>query len=102
MVQARTAICQWFNICIRSASSALPARWMKQARMDISRHSAIYISIGKDCTTEAMDQASECGHFSVVEYLHSIGKNCTIKAIRSKRFAVVRYICETSSELKNT
>ena len=34
-------------------------------------------SIGKDCTTDAMDWASDNGHLEVVQYLHSIGKECT-------------------------
>ena len=32
-------------------------------------------SIGQDCTTEAMDNASRLNHLEVVKYLHSIGKN---------------------------
>ena len=38
-------------------------------------------SIGKNCTTAAMDGASTNGHLHVVKYLHSIGKNCTTSAM---------------------
>ena len=38
-------------------------------------------SIKKDCTTRAMNWASDRGHLAIVEYLHSIGKGCTTDAM---------------------
>ena len=38
-------------------------------------------SIGKECTTDAMDHASGNGHLDVVKYLHSIEKDCSTNAM---------------------
>jgi hypothetical protein len=54
------------------------------------------ISIGKECTTDAMDHASWKGHLEIVKYLHSIGKDCTVSAMnlasREGHLEVVKYL----------
>jgi hypothetical protein len=53
-------------------------------------------SIGKECTTSAMDWASKNGHLEVVKYIHSIGKGCTVLAMdwssRNGHLDVVEYL----------
>jgi serine/threonine protein kinase len=55
---------------------------------DICKNSIEYLeivkylhSIGKECTTFAMDEASFNEHLEIVKYLHSIGKECTTSAM---------------------